>query len=151
MDAEAALVQGMLGCGASLHKGGSIVSSNAVGAGRSSSYRISALDHSSTLCFFFEITAESKSADKAKANETFHIQFATHYLHWDGTWRKRITTIGRMWVSGQNPHELVMGFDQEAAAVMLARYCTWKMETEEEFDATRWIDRSLIRLCQRYG
>jgi protein transport protein SEC23 len=139
----------MLGCGASLQKGGPSVSNTVVGTGRSSSYRISALDHRSTICFFFDITAESKGSDKAKANETFNIQFITHYLHWDGTWRKRITTLGRMWVSGQNTDELVMGFDQEAAAVMLARYCTWKMETEEEFDATRWIDRSLIRLCQR--
>jgi hypothetical protein len=26
---------------------------------------------------------------------------------------------------------------------------TYKMETEEDFDATRFLDRSLIRLCQR--
>ena len=45
--------------------------------------------------------------------------------------------------------QVLLGFDQESAAVMMARYCTWKMETEEDFDATRFIDRSLIRLCQR--
>ena len=27
----------------------------------------------------------------------------------------------------------------------MARQCNWKMETEEEFDATRWLDRTLIR------
>jgi hypothetical protein len=37
------------------------------------------------------------------------------------------------------------GFDQEAAAVVMARLATFKMETEEDFDATRWIDRNLIR------
>ncbi len=37
------------------------------------------------------------------------------------------------------------GFDQEAAAVVVARLATFKMETEEDFDATRWIDRTLIR------
>jgi hypothetical protein len=42
-----------------------------------------------------------------------------------------------------------MGFDQEAAAVVMARLATFKMETEEEFDATRWIDRTLIRLASR--
>ena len=141
----------MLGCGASAQKGGANVSSTQIGTGRSNSFRIAALDHSSTMCFFFEITAESKSADKAKTSsgEVFNIQFSTKYLHWDGSWRRRITTVSRRWVSGASQHEILMGFDQESAAVMMARYCTWKMETEEDFDATRFIDRSLIRLCQR--
>ncbi len=42
-----------------------------------------------------------------------------------------------------------MGFDQEAAAVVAARLATFKMEDEEDFDATRWIDRTLIRLASR--
>lgn len=25
------------------------------------------------------------------------------------------------------------------------------METEDDFDATRWLDRTLIRLCSRFG
>ncbi len=44
-----------------------------------------------------------------------------------------------------------MGFDQEAAAVVMARLATFKMEDEEDFDATRWIDRTLIRLASRCG
>lgn len=60
-----------------------------------------------------------------------------------------MTTISRRWVAGTSPPEVIQGFDQEVAAVVLARYCTWKMEMEEDFDPTRWIDRTLIRLCQR--
>jgi hypothetical protein len=132
-----------------MQKGGNHVSSAPIGAGRTSQFRLPALDISSTLCLFFEITAESKSAEKSKSGEVFNLQFSTKYLHWDGSWRRRITTLSRRWVSGQSAHEVLLGFDQEAAAVMMARYCTWKMETEEDFDATRWIDRALIRLCQR--
>lgn len=44
-----------------------------------------------------------------------------------------------------------MGFDQEAAAVVTARLASHKMETEEDFDATRWLDRTLIRLTSRFG
>ena len=47
-----------------------------------------------------------------------------------------------------------MGFDQEAAAVLIARQLTWKMEQDEEMDgpaATRWLDRKLIGACQRFG
>ena len=40
---------------------------------------------------------------------------------------------------------LIAGFDQEAAAVIVARLATHKMESEEDFDATRWLDRTLIR------
>ena len=31
----------------------------------------------------------------------------------------------------------------------MTRLTTFKMETEEDFDATRWIDRTLIRLATR--
>jgi len=47
--------------------------------------------------------------------------------------------------------ELVAGFDQEAAAVVMARLVSFKMETEDEFDAIRWLDRSLIHLSSRFG
>lgn len=41
------------------------------------------------------------------------------------------------WTDGQNVQDLTVGFDQEAAAVIIARLASHKMETEEEFDATR--------------
>ena len=49
------------------------------------------------------------------------------------------------WVEGGNLATLIAGFDQEAAAVIVARLATHKMEAEEDFDATRWLDRQLIR------
>ena len=53
------------------------------------------------------------------------------------------------WTGGDDTQQLVFGFDQEAAAVAMTRLTTFKMETEEDFDATRWIDRTLIRLASR--
>jgi len=41
------------------------------------------------------------------------------------------------WTDGSNVNNLISGFDQEAAAVIIARLASHKMETEEEFDATR--------------
>lgn len=83
---------------------------------------------------------------------------------------------------------MIQGFDQETAAVVMARLASLKMETEvfhklflfvilmvpfpfmdtclvyqvtllsiiflfdqEAFDATRWLDRALIRLCSKFG
>ncbi|CBI38071.3 unnamed protein product, partial [Vitis vinifera] len=47
--------------------------------------------------------------------------------------------------------DLIAGFDQETAAVVMARVVSFKMETEAEFDPIRWLDRSLIQLCSRFG
>ncbi|GJN33781.1 hypothetical protein PR202_gb22404 [Eleusine coracana subsp. coracana] len=40
--------------------------------------------------------------------------------------------------------ELIAGFDQEAAVAVMARFVSFKMETEVDFDPVRWLDRSLI-------
>ncbi|KAG5538885.1 hypothetical protein RHGRI_019432 [Rhododendron griersonianum] len=47
--------------------------------------------------------------------------------------------------------DLISGFDQEAAAAVMARLVSFKMETEAEFDPIRWLDKSLIHLCSRFG
>jgi protein transport protein SEC23 len=46
-------------------------------------------------------------------------------------------------------HNVVVFELQETAAAVMARLATYKMETEDDFDPTRFLDRSLIRLCQR--
>lgn len=48
------------------------------------------------------------------------------------------------WVNDKSPATLVQGFDQEAAAVLTARLASWKMESEEDFDATRWASDACI-------
>ena len=40
---------------------------------------------------------------------------------------------------------------QEAAVVLMARLASHKAETEEAFDTLRWLDRTLIRLCAKFG
>ena len=41
---------------------------------------------------------------------------------------------------------IASGFDQEAAAVLMARIVMYRAETEDGPDALRWLDRMLIRL-----
>jgi hypothetical protein len=78
------------------------------------------------------------------------LQFITRYLHYSGQLRCRVTTLTRFWTDGSNSADLINGFDQETAAALMARLATHKMETEDDFDPTRFLDRSLIRMCQRY-
>ena len=62
-----------------------------------------------------------------------------------------MTTLTRRWVDGSNLAELVTGFDQEAAAVLMARVASHRMEIEDDFDVTKFLDRALIRLCTKFG
>merc|ERR1712139_251896 len=43
------------------------------------------------------------------------------------------------------------GFDQEAAAVLMARYAVFKTENEDPLDVLRWVDRMLIRLVAKFA
>merc|ERR1712003_587774 len=43
------------------------------------------------------------------------------------------------------------GFDQEAAAVLMARYAVFKCENEDPLDVLRWVDRMLIRLVAKFA
>lgn len=50
-----------------------------------------------------------------------------------------------------NVQHISAGFDQEAAAVLMARMVVYRAETDEGPDILRWVDRQLIRLvnpCQ---
>lgn len=120
---------------------------------------MAALGRESTVGVYFDIVGQGgkdgggggAAAQQQGQQQQFFVQFVTTYCTLRGEWRMRTSTITRRWCDGQNLQELAMGFDQEAAAVLVARLCNWKMETEEDFDATRWLDRQLIRLCGRFG
>ena len=44
-----------------------------------------------------------------------------------------------------------VGFDQETSCVMMSRIAVFRAETDEGPDVLRWLDRMLIRLCQKFG
>merc|ERR1719235_3168064 len=46
---------------------------------------------------------------------------------------------------------IAQGFDQEAAAVLMARYAVFKCENEDPLDVLRWVDRMLIRLVSKFA
>jgi protein transport protein SEC23 len=47
--------------------------------------------------------------------------------------------------------DIATGFDQEAAAVLMARYAVCKCENEDPLDVLRWVDRILIRLVAKFA
>mmetsp|Transcript_470 Transcript_470/g.1093 ORF Transcript_470/g.1093 Transcript_470/m.1093 type:complete len:758 (-) Transcript_470:1-2274(-) len=147
-------IAGLLGCASASEKKSPSVSDVPIGLGGTSMWKLPTMVETTSLAVYFDIVANNKDNDQAAgsaANQQFFLQFITRYQHWDTSMRVRVTTITRRWTDGNANGDLVAGFDQEAAAVAVARLCSFKMETEDEFDATRWLDRSLIRLAGRFG
>ncbi|GJP53087.1 hypothetical protein CLOM_g12223 [Closterium sp. NIES-68] len=150
-------VQGAIGPCASLEKKGPSTSDTAISQGHTTQWKLCGLDALTTVAVLFDIATAQQpsgapSAAASAASQQLHLQFTTSYQHPSGETRLRCTTITRSWVDGSiATADLVAGFDQEAAAVVVARLMSHKMEAEEEYDATRWLDRMLIRVCNKFG
>ncbi|XP_054783566.1 LOW QUALITY PROTEIN: protein transport protein SEC23 C-like [Prosopis cineraria] len=146
-------VEGIIGPCASLEKKGPLCSDVVVGQGGTSAWKMCGLDKSTSLCLFFDIVRkESPDTTVQSTSNQFYFQFMTYYQNNGGQMRFRVTTLSRRWVAGAGSiQELIAGFDQEAAVIVMARQVSFKMETEAEFDPIRWLDKALINLCSRFG
>ncbi|RDY00775.1 hypothetical protein CR513_15988, partial [Mucuna pruriens] len=146
-------VQGIIGPCASLEKKGPLCSDVVIGQGGTSAWKMCGLDKSTSLCLFFDVVRkESPDAALQSTSNQFYFQFLTYYQNNSGQMRLRVTTLSRRWVAGpESIQDLIPGFDQEAAAIVMARQVSFKMETEAEFDPIRWLDKALINLCSRFG
>ncbi|KAM3265967.1 protein transport protein SEC23 [Capsicum annuum] len=146
-------VQGIIGPCASLDKKGPLCSEVVVGQGNTTAWKMCGLDKTTTFCLIFDVAKkDSPDAIAPSSNPQFYFQFLTYYQHPSGQMRQRVTTLSRRWVAGPGSvQDLIAGFDQEAAAVVMARQVTFKMETEADFDPIRWLDKSLIHMCSRFG
>ncbi|KAH9679927.1 protein transport protein SEC23 [Citrus sinensis] len=165
-------IQGIIGPCTSLEKKGPSVSDTVVGEGNTTAWKMCGLDKSTCLTVFFDLSSSERSNTPGTINPQLYLQFLTSFQSPEGRSVLRVTTVTRQWVDSavssegflrnSKPsvnadeenlflQELVQGFDQESAAVVMARLTSLKMEMEEGFDATRWLDRSLIRLCSKFG
>ncbi|MBA0798270.1 hypothetical protein Gohar_008877, partial [Gossypium harknessii] len=145
-------VQGIIGPCTSLEKKGPNVSDTVIGEGNTTTWKMCGLDKSTCLTVIFDLSSTQQSNVPETVNPHFYLQFLTSYQDPEGKTLIRVTTVTRQWVDiSGSTEELIHGFDQETAAVVMARITSLKMETEEGFDATRWLDRNLIRFCSKFG
>ncbi|KAK3123658.1 hypothetical protein QOZ80_8AG0634260 [Eleusine coracana subsp. coracana] len=146
-------IQGIIGPCTSLEKKSPLSSNTVVGQGNTSAWKMCGLDRKTSLCLLFDIAKKDgpDAVDQSMSNQ-FYFQFLTYYQHHEGQMRLRITTLSRKWVAGSGGvEELIAGFDQEAAATVMARLVSFKLETEADFDPIRWLDTALISLCSKFG
>ncbi|KAM3327283.1 hypothetical protein CQW23_23005 [Capsicum baccatum] len=145
-------IQGIIGPCTSLEKKGPAVSSTVTGEGNTTAWKLCGVDKNTCLTVFFDVSSSEKSDPSGNINPQLYIQFLTSYQSPDGQTKLRVTTVTRRWLDASvGMEDLVQGFDQETAAVVMARLVSYKMEQEEDFDPTRWLDRNLIRLCAKFG
>uniref|UniRef100_A0A8C4ICH7 Protein transport protein SEC23 n=1 Tax=Dicentrarchus labrax TaxID=13489 RepID=A0A8C4ICH7_DICLA len=143
-------VCGAIGPCVSLNSKGSCVSENEMGVGGTSQWKVCSLNPSTTLGMYFEVVNQHNAPVPQGGRGV--IQFVTQYQHSNTQRRIRVSTIARNWADAQSQiQHIESSFDQEAAAVLMARLGVFRAESEEGPDVLRWLDRQLIRLCQKFG
>ena len=165
-------VSGAIGPVTSLGKKGPNVSDLEVGTGGTNAWSLGGIDPGTTVAVYFDITNPGTSP--LPEGKRRFVQFLTKYQHSNGRTRLRATTLCGPWYNpppdsdktpppqpgmgsgGYNsgmeqPSPVKMSFDQEAAAVLLARVAVERTNNEDVADVLRWLDRSLIRLCSKFA
>lgn len=138
-------VCGLIGPAVSMNKKNSFVSETEIGVGGTSSWRLCSISPRTTVGMYFEV-----------ANQAFVpgsrglLQFVTKYQHSSGQFRLKVTTVARS-LADQGSPDIAASFDQEASAVLMARIAVFKSEIDDAPDVLRWLDRMLIRLCQKFA
>uniref|UniRef100_A0A3B3ZK59 Protein transport protein SEC23 n=1 Tax=Periophthalmus magnuspinnatus TaxID=409849 RepID=A0A3B3ZK59_9GOBI len=140
-------VSGAIGPCVSLNAKGPCVSENEIGTGGTSQWKVCGFDPSTTLALYFEVVNQHNAPIPQGGRGA--IQFVTQYQHSSGQRRIRVTTTARNWADAQSQiQSIAASFDQEAAAILMARLAVYRAETEEGPDVLRWLDRQLIRLVR---
>lgn len=141
-------VSGLIGHAVSAGRKSGNVADTEIGVGMTSSWNMATISPASSYATFFEVTQQAGAAQNPQ--QTALIQFKTHYMHSSGNWRLRVTTLIRR-VVGSGDANIGNSFDQEAAAVLMSRIAVFKAQSDDGPDILRWIDRMLIRLCQKFA
>ncbi|KAK7048479.1 protein transport protein SEC23 [Favolaschia claudopus] len=141
-------VSGLIGHAISAGKKSPCVGETEIGIGQTSAWKINVITpHTSTGVYFEVVTPAGQPLQPGSRGL---IQFVTHYQHASGFQRLRVTTIARNFAEAGSP-SIAASFDQETAAVLMARIAVFKAEIDDSPDVLRWLDRMLIRLCQKFA
>ncbi|ODQ67111.1 hypothetical protein NADFUDRAFT_81707 [Nadsonia fulvescens var. elongata DSM 6958] len=152
---------GLLGQAISLNNKSKHVSeSTEIGIAKTSSWKMCGLTPHSTYTVFFEIGSKQPTMTPANvpgSNASPQqaqglIQYITHYQHSSGTFRLRVTTVARALYPGSSPL-ISQSFDQETAAVVLAKLAMYKFESGKmsSDEVIKWVDKLLVQLCAKFG
>lgn len=141
-------MSGLIGHAISANKKSAWIGETEIGIGQTSAWKICSLSPKTSNAVYFEVV--TPAGQTLQPNSRGMIQFVTHYQHSSGQFRLRVTSIARNFAEPGHP-SISDNFDQEAAAVLMARIAVFKAEIDDSPDVLRWLDRMLIRLCQKFA
>ncbi|KAK4046777.1 GTPase-activating protein S23 [Microbotryomycetes sp. JL221] len=141
-------VSGLIGHAISANKKSAWVGETEIGIGQTSAWKICSLTPRTSNAVYFEVVTPAGQPLQPGARGM--IQFVTHYQHSSGQYRLRVTTVARNFAEAGSP-SISDSFDQEVAAVLMARIAVFKADIDDSPDVLRWLDRMLIRLCQKFA
>jgi protein transport protein SEC23 len=139
---------GLIGHAISAGKKSACVGETEIGIGQTSAWKINAVTPRTSTAVYFEVVRPA--GQPLQPGSRGLIQFVTHYQHASGQHRLRVTTVVRNFAEAGSP-SIAASFDQEAAAVLMARIAVFKAEIDDSPDVLRWLERMLIRLCQKFA
>eukprot|EP00357_Protocruzia_adherens_P026979 CAMPEP_0115036662 /NCGR_PEP_ID=MMETSP0216-20121206/42260_1 /TAXON_ID=223996 /ORGANISM="Protocruzia adherens, Strain Boccale" /LENGTH=642 /DNA_ID=CAMNT_0002416541 /DNA_START=359 /DNA_END=2287 /DNA_ORIENTATION=+ len=142
-------VSGAIGPCLAVPKKSNHVSETTIGQSGTTTWKIGGVDKNSSIAFYFDM-ANPNNQVYPPGKQAF-IQFKTVYQHSTGQLHLRVTTMSRRFAEQNTMVELAQSFDQEAAAVLMARYSIQRSESEDTIDVIRWLDRMLIRLVSKFA
>lgn len=143
-------INGIIGPCISMNTKSPYVSETEIGIGGTNQWKMCGIDPNTTMGVYFEVVNQHNAPIPQGGRGT--VQFVTHYTHSSGQRRTRVTTIARNWADPTTGQiHVAASFDQEAAAVLMGRLSIQRAQTDDGRDVLRWLDRMLIRLCQKFG
>ncbi|KAI8912659.1 hypothetical protein EDD86DRAFT_201949 [Gorgonomyces haynaldii] len=140
-------VCGLIGPAVSGGKKAPNVGETEIGISGTNSWKLCGITPMTTCAVYFEVAAQTQAVQPGSGGV---MQFVTLYQHASGQTRLRVTTVARVWADPM-AQTIPQSFDQEASAVLMARIAAFKSEVDDSPDVLRWLDRMLIRLCQRFA
>ncbi len=143
-------VCGMIGPAASADKPSPLVSDMEIGCGNTVRWKAGTANKHSSYAFYFDVVVQHTTQESPSLKH-FYLQFVTEYAHANGRRAIRAVTVCRPWAVPASP-TLALGFDQEAAACLIAKMASSRAEEGQDvIDIIRWLDRMLVALANRFG
>ncbi|RNF05792.1 protein transport protein Sec23-like protein [Trypanosoma rangeli] len=141
-------VMGVIGQCVGTGKKSSSVADYEVGMGGTCQWTACMMDSTTNFAVYFDTTSAPPS--EAARQAVRYAQFITKYEIGNEV-RTRVCTVTHQVQRSTSMPELAASFDQETAAVLLAREALHKADTIPLFDVLRWLDRTVVRLVSRFG
>ena len=121
-------VTGLIGHAVSMNKKSTSVGETECGIGNTCSWKMCGVSPTTSVATYFEIASQAGPAQQQQGSQKGLIQFLTYYQHSSGQFHLRVTTIGRDLSGPTGDASIAYSFDQETAAVLMARIAVFKAE-----------------------